>query len=265
MEKIDRFRSKVLSYYEQSGRKLPWRQTTDPYKILVSEMMLQQTQVDRVVPYYEKWITAWPAVQDLANASRRAVLSTWMGLGYNTRAVNFHKTAQIITRRFKGDVLSAVGDFKALPGIGPYTARAVEIFAANKDVVTVDTNIRRIFIHEFGLDNPSDQELWSLAERCLPRGRSRDWHNALMDYGSAVLTSRQTGISPKTKQSRFQGSDRQVRARIVRYLLTNTTATVSALQKHTKTDMKRLLIILEGMKRDDLLVGTTRVKLKEAR
>lgn len=217
---VSSFQRKVLGFYKRHGRDLPWRKTTDPYKVWISEIMLQQTQVDRVKEYFVRWTKRWPTVQALAKARREDVLKEWMGLGYNSRAINLHKAAQKMVEEFDGDVLKAVENYKKVPGVGPYTSAAVRIFADNKDVVTVDTNIRRILIHEFRLqESVSDAELWKLAEKCLPKGRSRDWHNALMDYGSSILTSRKTGIKPKTQQSAFEGSDRQIRARILRYVL----------------------------------------------
>jgi A/G-specific adenine glycosylase len=219
-ERIREFQKKVFSFYKNYGRELPWRKTTDPYRILLSELMLQQTQVHRVVPYYEKWIARWPTLKTLASASRAEVLSAWMGLGYNTRAVNLHKTVQKIVTEFDGDVIQAMKQYKGLPGIGRYTSQAVQIFSTNADLVTVDTNIRRIFIAEFHLsEDISTRVLWEYAEQCLPKGRSREWHNALMDYGALHLTSKRAGIKPKTRQSPFEGSDRQIRAAIVRFLL----------------------------------------------
>lgn len=221
-ERIQEFQKKVFSFYKKNGRMLPWRKTTDPYKILLSELMLQQTQVNRVILYYEKWITQWPTIRALASASRVEVLQAWMGLGYNTRAMNLHKAARKIVTQFDSDVLEAMKQYKEIPGVGRYTSQAVQIFSTNADLVTVDTNIRRIFIKEFHLpETVSDKELWRLAEQCLPKGRSREWHNALMDYGALHLTAQKTGIKPKTQQSRFEGSDRQLRARIIRILLQN--------------------------------------------
>ena len=219
-ERIQEFQKKVFSFYQKNKRDLPWRKTTDPYKILLSELMLQQTQVNRVILYYENWIARWPTIDALASATRSEVLQAWMGLGYNSRAINLHKTAQKIVTEFDDDVLEAMKQYKEIPGVGRYTSQAVQIFSTNADLVTVDTNIRRIFIKEFNLpEKISDKELWKLAERCLPKGRSREWHNALMDYGALHLTSKKTGIKPKTQQSRFEGSDRQLRARVIRILL----------------------------------------------
>ncbi len=219
-KKVSSFQNKILSFYQENKRDLPWRKTTNPYPILLSEIMLQQTQVSRGLQYYQRWTKKWPTIKDLANAKRSDVLKEWMGLGYNSRAINLHKTAQIITQQYNQDIIKALEHFKELPGIGPYTAQAVTIFSTNKDEVTVDTNVRRILIHEFDLqESVSDKELWELAEKCLPKGKSRDWHNALMDYGATFLTARKTGIKPKTQQSKFEGSDRQIRAKIVRFLL----------------------------------------------
>jgi A/G-specific adenine glycosylase len=253
-EKIQRFQKKVLSFYKRYGRTLPWRKTTDPYKILLSELMLQQTQVNRVILYYEKWITRWSNIDALASTSLAEVLEAWMGLGYNTRAVNLHKTARKIVRTFNSDVLEGMKHYKDLPGVGKYTSQAVQIFSTNTDLVTVDTNIRRILIHEFSLpENITDKTLWELAERCLPRGRSRDWHNALMDYGALFLTAKKTGIKPKTQQSRFEGSDRQIRAGILRSLLKEKMS-LSQLEKTLGIEQMRLRQILDKMSTEKIVM-----------
>ena len=183
-----------------------------------------------------------------------------MGLGYNTRAINLHKTAQKIVKEHDGDVIRALQDFKSLPGIGPYTAAAVQIFSQNRDITAVDTNIRRIFIHEFGLsDKTGDREVWALAKKCLPQGKSRDWHNALMDYGATLMTARRTGIRPKTRQSRFEGSNRQIRAKMLRHLLKSEACSFQELKriaetdKDAKTDKERLQKILDKMLKEGVI------------
>lgn len=255
MQNIKQFQKKILKFYKAKGRNLPWRKTTNPYFILLSEIMLQQTQVDRVITYFNTWTKKWPTIQHLAHAQRSTVLKMWMGLGYNNRAINLHKAAQKISKDYAGDVLTAVQNFKEIPGIGPYTSKAVQIFAANRNEVTVDTNIRRIFIHEFKIpESTPDKELWKLAEQCLPTGKSRDWHNALMDYGATFLTSRKTGIKPKTQQSAFEGSDRQIRAKVLRYLLKNKQASHKQLHEVSKNaDLSRLKRILAKMMKDELI------------
>jgi len=247
------FQNNVLTFYKEHGRDLPWRKTEDPYKILVSEVMLQQTQVDRVKDYYARWLERWPTVQSLAKAKREDVLHAWMGLGYNSRAINLHKAAQKITSDFEGDVLAAMHQFKNVPGVGPYTSRAVRIFAANEDIATVDTNIRRILMHEFKLKGDvSDKKVWELAEECVPKGKSRNWHNALMDYGSMIVTAQATGIKPKTQQSKFKGSNRQIRARILRFILAKKHATFDELNT-IALDGARLERILEKLLKEGVL------------
>lgn len=246
-EKIQQFQKKVLSFYKKNKRDLPWRDTTDPYKILLSEFMLQQTQVSRVISYYERWTAKWPTIDQLASAPLAEVLRLWMGLGYNNRAVNLHRTAKKIVVEFNGDVIKAMKKYEELPGIGKYTSQAVQIFSTNDDLVTVDTNIRRIFIREFGLPpTVPDNELWRIAALCLPRSKSREWHNALMDYGALYLTAQKTGIKSKTQQTRFEGSDRQIRAKILRFLLKEASS-ISELEKEIGVKQARLLPLLEKM------------------
>ncbi|HWR27858.1 MAG TPA: Fe-S cluster assembly protein HesB [Candidatus Thermoplasmatota archaeon] len=250
---IKRFQKKVFSFYEKNKRDLPWRKTIDPYKILLSELMLQQTQVKRVILYYEKWIARWPTIDALASASLPEVLHMWMGLGYNTRAKNLHTTARKIVATFNSDVLQAMKQYKELPGIGKYTSQAVQIFSSNSDLVTVDTNIRRILISEFKLPiKIADKELWLLAETCLPLGESRDWHNALMDYGALHMTAQKTGIKPKTQQTQFEGSNRQIRAQILRCLLQKSMS-FSELEKTVGIGQMRLGAILDKMMNEKII------------
>jgi A/G-specific adenine glycosylase len=252
-EKIQQFQKKILSFYRKNRRELPWRNTTDPYKILLSEFMLQQTQVNRVILYYEKWIAKWPTIDDLADASIAEVLQMWMGLGYNTRAVNLHKAARKIVAKFDSDVLETMKHYKDVPGVGRYTSQAVMIFSTNANLVTVDTNIRRIFIKEFNLSQKiSDKELWMLAEKCFPMGKSRDWHNALMDYGALFLTAKKTGIKSKTQQSRFEGSDRQLRARIIRILL-HSDESLTNMSRILNVDSSWLQRILEKLVSEEII------------
>jgi len=263
--RMKQFQEKVLAYYKEHGRDLPWRTTTDPYKVVVSEIMLQQTQVDRVIPFYTRWITKWPTIHHLAVATRHEVLKAWTGLGYNNRAIRLHELAKKVSIHYQGDLLRALEQEK-LPGIGPYTKHAIAIFAMNKDLITIDTNIRRILMHEFHLSpRVSDQELENLASRCLPAGKSREWHNALMDYGATLLTARATGIKSKTAQSKFEGSDRQIRAQILRHLLKQKDHAdiFTALYKLYKIPKIRLKKIINTMIKDDIIINNKGVyKLK---
>jgi A/G-specific adenine glycosylase len=216
---------RLLDWYAVNARDLPWRRTTDPYAILVSEVMLQQTQVSRVVPRFEEWLRRFPTLETLASAPLADVLTAWSGLGYNNRARRLRDTAAACVAAAAGGPATlpdAPDGLLALPGVGPYTARAVLIFARNADLAAVDANVRRVLTHELGLPpGLPPGRLQLVADAALPRGRSRDWHNALMDYGSAVLTSRATAIAPRTRQAPFEGSRRALRAAALRILLSS--------------------------------------------
>ena len=213
-KKIAQLQHKILSHYAQNKRDLPWRRRTDPYHILVSEIMLQQTQVSRVIPLYENFIKQFPTLQNLAKADKRPLLQAWQGLGYNSRALRLQKLAQQVTT-----IPKTRSELLELPGIGPYTSTSILAFAFNAPVPVVDTNIRRILIHELNLPEDLSQEaLEFVAAQCIPENRSAEWHNALMDYGSQILTAKATGIKPLSQQSKFQGSTRQVRGQIIREL-----------------------------------------------
>ncbi len=184
--------------------------------------MLQQTQVPRVIPKFTAFLAAYPRLDDLAEAPLDEVLRLWKGLGYNNRARRLRDcaAAAVAAARRPGRTAALRRGPARLPGIGPYTARAVLAFAHNDDVAAVDANVRRVLTHELGLATDLDaRALQMVAEAVLPRGRSRDWHNALMDYGALVLTARATGIAPRTRQGAFEGSRRWYRSRLLQALL----------------------------------------------
>jgi A/G-specific adenine glycosylase len=219
MCRIQAFRRKVWRFYARYGRSLPFRRTTDPYKITVAEFMLQQTQVERVVPKYKAWIKQWPTWKSLADATPRQLLTAWSGLGYNRRALYLGKLACVVCERFDGILPDDPDQLRTLPGIGAYTANAVLIFAHNRPLVTIDTNVRRVILNEFGLPGSTAKaDLEKIACRLMPRGRSRDWHNALMDYSRIALPKRLTHIPPVTVQPAFKGSQRETRGVIVKSL-----------------------------------------------
>ncbi len=248
-------RQRLLRWYATNGRDLPWRRTTDPYAILISETMLQQTQVSRVLAKYGEWLAVFPSLDRLARAPLRDVLLLWQGLGYNNRARRLHDTAvAVASPAGTGTLPAALDALLALPGIGPYTARAILVFAHNCDVAAIDTNVRRVLIHELDLDpDIKPQDLRLVAEAALPHGCSREWHNALMDYGALELTARRTGLAPTSRQGRFAGSRRQYRGRCLRVILARQRLTLSELAAELalpESDVALLLALLE----DDGLV-----------
>ena len=185
----------LLAWYAKHGRRsLPWRSTRDPYRILVSEFMLQQTQVDRVVPKYGAFVERFPNVVALANASTADVLREWKGLGYNSRAVRLKAIAQTVCNLLGGTVPRDRAGLLALPGVGAYTASAVRAFAFDEDDLATDTNVRRI-LHRalYGLEHPpkaNPRELDAAGSALIPSGRGHDWNSALMDLGATVCTAR---------------------------------------------------------------------------
>jgi A/G-specific adenine glycosylase len=197
----------LLAWFEKHGRELPWRRTRDPYSILVSEVMLQQTQVPRVIPRYLEWLERWPTVGAFAAAPRDAVIRQWQGLGYNRRAVNLHRAAQIVTAEGWPD------DLTELPGVGVYTAAAVRRFALGEAVLPIDTNIRRVLERSRGEFGPeSAAALMDLgATVCLARIPRCD-ECPLVD----ACPSRGRRYEPLRKQSRFEGSFRERRAKTLR-------------------------------------------------
>jgi len=209
----------LLAWWGDHAKDLPWRHTHDPYAILVSEVMLQQTQVSRVVPRYLEWLERWPSADALAAATPADVITAWSGLGYNRRAVNLHRCAVAVTEL--GGFPREPRDLERLPGIGPYTAAAIACFAFGAQVAAPDTNAKRVLTRAFGEPFPDP-----------PPGRAYDWNQALFDLGREVCVARtpRCGIcpladgcpsrgrtyAPLRRQSPFEGSFRQRRARLLR-------------------------------------------------
>jgi len=193
--RIAAVRQGLLAWFAANGRDLPWRRTRDPYAILVSEVMLQQTQVDRVIPYYRAFLDRFPDVQTLAAAPTAEVIKLWAGLGYNRRAVNLQRTAKYVVEQLDGEFPREPEGLRALPGIGPYTAGAVACFAFEQDVAFLDTNMRRVIHRLFvGPDVPalaaSERELVSWAAGVLPAGQGWAWNQGLIEFGALHCTAR---------------------------------------------------------------------------
>jgi A/G-specific adenine glycosylase len=279
----------LLDWYAREGRDLPWRRVRDPYAILVSELMLQQTQVDRVIPKWEAWLAQFPTIEALADAPASDVIRAWSGLGYNRRAINLQRLAQAVVAVHGGRVPDDVAELKALPGIGPYTAGAVAAFAHNRPVAMVDVNIRRLLHRLFvGAEVPTyriaEASIWALARAALPPGRSADWHQALMDLGATICRPRPLcdrcpvrdwcraapewatlppdAPRPTKSQGTWEGSNRQYRGRILRALgaLPPGDALLLPLlgarvrDGYTEADAPWLLTLVRALARDGLVL-----------
>lgn len=216
--------SNIYSYYAQNGRHtLPWRTNLNPYAILVSELMLQQTQVNRVIPKFQAFLAEFPTPQSLAQAPLSQVLIAWQGLGYNRRAKFLHQAAQAIVNHHAGQIPTQFDQLTQLPGIGPNTAKAVLVYAFNQPEVFIETNVRSVFLHHFFPNQTAvpDKELLPLVQQHLDINQPRIWYWAVMDYGSFLKSSLPNPSRSSrhyTKQSKFEGSNRQIRGLILRLL-----------------------------------------------
>lgn len=221
---VRRFQNDVYSYYREYGRDLPWRVTHDPYYILVSEIMLQQTQVQRVLEKYEQFTRIFPNFPSLAKAPLRKILREWQGMGYNRRAIALKQIAQKVVEVFHGNLPASVETLMTFPGVGRATASAISVFAFQQPAVFIETNIRRVFIHCFFHDriDVMDAEILTLVERTLDTSNPREWYYALMDYGVMLKTKYENPNRRSAhyqKQSPFQGSNRQIRGMVLKLLV----------------------------------------------
>ncbi len=197
----------IFDWWALNRRDLPWRHTHDPYRILVSEVMLQQTQVSRVLPKYTEFLETFPTIESLAEASSADVLKLWKGMGYNRRALYLKKSAETVVGQFAGKFPDSELELLKLPGLGIYTTRAIMVFAYRQDVAMVDTNVRQIITHFFfnGL-LPSEKEVYGVADTLVPKGKSWEWHQALMDFGALKMKR----LRPLARHSRESGNLRSI-------------------------------------------------------
>lgn len=226
--RLEEFTQKVWEQGRELYRDLPWRNTYDPYAILLSEVMLQQTQVSRVLGRWEEWLDAFPTVEALASAPLPPVLELWQGMGYNRRALNLKRCTETLVEEYDGKVPSDKKALLALPGIGPSTSAGIRIFAFRQSDMYLETNVRTVFIHEFfsSQEGVSDKVLKELVEMTCPQDESvRDWYYALLDYGAQLkkLVPNPSRKSAQYKrQSKFEGSHRQKRAYLLRRVIDGT-------------------------------------------
>jgi len=277
----------LLRWYDRNKRPLPWRTTRSPYRILVSEVMLQQTQVSRVVPKYREFLRRFPTLRALANARRSDVITAWRGMGYNARAVRLHRAAQTIVKEWRERVPADPVILQTLPGMGRYTAHAVAAFAHGRDVPVVDTNISRVIRRLFPRASTSRSD-WDLAQDLLPRSRTADWSQALMDLGATVCTAasprctacplRSTCPSAFSRSVRVKAAKREpsrdgipnriYRGRIVECLRNNghragvSLASIGRTVKRNfgKSDYPWIRKLIAGLERDGLVATMTKRK-----
>jgi A/G-specific adenine glycosylase len=258
MEK-EQFQDIIWPYYGENGRSFPWRDTDNPYCITVSEFMLQQTQTSRVVGKYQQFIQEVPDWEALAGLPLPQLLGLWQGLGYNRRALYLQNTARHIVEKLNGILPDAPEILETLPGIGYSTAGAIVAFAYDKPTVFIETNIRRVFLHFFFPEQESvhDRDLMPLIATMLDHSRPRHWYYALMDYGAMLKTKEgnpNTRSAHYTRQSKFDGSDRQIRGAVVRYLLNQPQGTVSEFARSIQADPARVRFILLSMQKENFIV-----------
>ncbi len=231
---LEDFRSLIWAHYHSHGRTFAWRENISPYRVFISEVMLQQTQTSRVAQKFDAWMQVLPSFEALAAALQADVLKLWQGLGYNRRALALHKSAQIIVRDFGGMLPNDPVLLQELPGIGPATAASICAFAFNAPTVFIETNIRAVFLHHFFPQQSeiSDKQLLPFVQGALEVHDTRNWYYALMDYGVMLKKSI---VNPSRKsrhhqvQSKFEGSERQIRGMILKFLTKHGCATFDEL------------------------------------
>lgn len=250
-KQITALQDKILSWYKKNKRDLPWRKDRDPYHILISEVMLQQTQVSRVIEKYKAWIIRFPDFATLAEASVRDVLQYWSGLGYNRRALYLQKCAQVIVSDYADKMPQDEKLLLKLPGVGEYTARALLCFAFNQQIAVIDTNIKKVIaVHFFNGTIPEKHILQEVATLLLPQGSAYEWNQALMDFASAEMKQDRIVLP---KQSTFKDSDRYYRGQILKLLLSNEKYTLQDFLRVFQQPEERLLKILKTLEKDHFI------------
>jgi A/G-specific adenine glycosylase len=253
------FRRVVYGHFKKHGRALPWRETRDPFNIMVSEVMLQQTQVIRVIKKYAMFIEKFPDIQTLAIAPLRDVLTIWQGLGYNRRAISLKQAAESVVRDYGGRVPSDPKTLQTLPGIGNATAHAICVFAHNQPMVFIETNIRTVFIHHFfrNRQNVSDREILPLVEETLDVKQPRKWYSALMDYGGAL---KKEYLNPGRRSAHhqiqvpFKGSNRQIRGAIIQFVVERKQCSQQELIETLPFDSNSVKRNINQLKREGFLI-----------
>ncbi len=255
---ISSFQQTVWQFYIINKRHFVWRSIISPYRVVVSEIMLQQTQTFRVVQKFEEFVTAFPCFKSLAQSQFKDVLRVWQGLGYNRRAQALHNIAKIVDDQYNGYLPTSPEILIRFPGIGPNTAGSICAFAFNAPTIFIETNIRAVFLHSFFQDKESvdDKEIIPLIEQTIDKHNPRDWYYALMDYG-VMLKKNHANPSRKSKhhvvQSTFEGSDRQIRSLILKKLLKQETMKLEQFFELIDRDPERIKRIIKQMCKEQIL------------
>jgi A/G-specific adenine glycosylase len=256
-ETIAFFQKLINKYFRSHGRSFQWRETYDPYNILVSEIMLQQTQTSRVEKKYPEFISRYPDFESLARASVSDVIRIWKGLGYNRRALALRDTANTVVADYNGVLPDCPDELIKLPGIGRYTAAAIATFAFNRPEVFVETNIRAVYLYFFfhEKENVHDRTIMQLIEMTLDRKNPRQWYYALFDYGAMLKMRNNVNTSSihYRKQNPFKGSNREVRGKIIGLLLDNTTLTYSDIERSLKLSPIRVRENLDRLQQEGFI------------
>jgi len=255
---VTAFQKIVYAHYAKEGRDLPWRHTQNPYHILVSEVMLQQTQVDRVIPKYTLFLKTFRTARALARAPLSRVLGLWQGLGYNRRGKFLHEAANMITKEYRGTFPKTPELIERLPGVGHYTARAISAFAYNTPEVFIETNIRTVFLHHFfkNKSNISDTEVLTYIEETLDKKQPRIWYWGLMDYGSYLkkeIGNQNRRSAHYTTQSKFEGSNRQIRGLIIKTILSEKSITAAVIARKIRKPIALVRTVAETLVREGLI------------
>jgi A/G-specific adenine glycosylase len=258
------FNSTVWNYYTHNKRVMPWRELADEsdlirgYRVFVSEVMLQQTQVNRVIDKYNLWMERWPTIDAFVNATLADVLVMWSGLGYNRRAKYLYESLQALHKVYGGKIPSDVETLQTLPGIGPNTAAAVIVYTYNKPVPFIETNIRTVYLHSFFAESEekiTDKEITILVEQTLDQDNPREWFYALMDYGAYLKKNHGNKLHKSLahkQQSTFNGSKRQVRGKVIKLLTNLQYININELALEIPDD--RLEGVIQGLVSEGLII-----------
>ena len=263
MSKQQIFKKKLLSWSIKNRREYSWRSTQDPWKILLLEVIAQQTQLDRANKYYQKFIKKFPNPTEMSKATKKEILGMWSGLGYNSRAVRLHEASKILS---KSSFNSIYPEFDILPGVGEYTKNAILSFAYNEKVIAQDTNVLRIFSRFFGTKDPK-KFILANQNNILKNIKSRKFNEVLMDFGSEICTSKNPSCSvcifdneckkfiqvKQNPQPAFKGSDREIRGKIIKHLIVNNNVDISSLNILIKTEENKLKHILKKLESEGMI------------